>query len=261
LLWRISGKQMAKPSYLFGTMHLICRSDYIWTAAMTTSLDKSEKVCFEMDLDDTNVMVEATSGLIDSTGKKLSDYFTPTQYELLKQYVKDSVGIDISYMEHMKPVALQTLLSAQNSICSDAVSYEDSIMKIAQAAHKEILGLEEAREQLTALESIPTDTVIKELIDIAEHKDDNSETEYKQMVTAYKAQDLAALYKIMIDSKELQEEMGIFLDDRNKRWIPRMTDKMRDSSVFFAVGAGHLWGNNGVISLLRYAGYQVEAVH
>jgi uncharacterized protein YbaP (TraB family) len=75
LLWRITGKQMTKPSYLFGTMHLICRSDYVWTPAMGASLDKSEKVCFEMDLDDNNVMVEATSGLIDSTGKKLSDYF------------------------------------------------------------------------------------------------------------------------------------------------------------------------------------------
>jgi uncharacterized protein YbaP (TraB family) len=65
----------------------------------------------------------------------------------------------------------------------------------------------------------------------------------------------------MNDSKELQEEMGIFLDDRNKKWIPRMADKMNRSSIFFAVGAGHLWGDNGVITLLRNAGYNVEAVH
>jgi len=30
--------------------------------------------------------------------------------------------------------------------------------------------------------------------------------------------------------------------------------------VFFAVGAGHLWGDDGTISLLRKQGYKVEAV-
>jgi len=39
-----------------------------------------------------------------------------------------------------------------------------------------------------------------------------------------------------------------------------MNDKMQRSSVFFAVGAGHLWGDNGVISLLRKDGYTVQPV-
>src|SRR4051812_9940427 len=43
LLWRISGKHLAKPSYLFGTMHLICRQDFIWTDKMKEGLTKSEK--------------------------------------------------------------------------------------------------------------------------------------------------------------------------------------------------------------------------
>jgi uncharacterized protein YbaP (TraB family) len=86
------------------------------------------------------------------------------------------------------------------------------------------------------------------------------DSEYTAMVSAYKSQDLPALYKQMEDSKDLQNELGVFLDDRNKRWIPRMENKMKGNSVFFAVGAGHLWGNNGVINLLRKAGYKVEAV-
>jgi len=31
LLWRVSGNGLSKPSYLFGTMDLICPNDYIWT--------------------------------------------------------------------------------------------------------------------------------------------------------------------------------------------------------------------------------------
>jgi len=35
---------------------------------------------------------------------------------------------------------------------------------------------------------------------------------------------------------------------------------MEQRPVFFAVGAGHLLGENGIIQLLRNAGYRVEAV-
>ena len=80
------------------------------------------------------------------------------------------------------------------------------------------------------------------------------------MVTAYRQQDLPALYKMITQSKELGDDLDAFLDTRNKKWIPRMNEKMKSGSVFFAVGAGHLWGNVGVISLLRKDGYMVEAV-
>ena len=80
------------------------------------------------------------------------------------------------------------------------------------------------------------------------------------MIAAYKAQDLAALYKQVKDSKELGDNLGTFLDERNKKWVPRMT-KIMTQPTFFAVGAGHLWGDQGVISLLKSAGYSVSPVH
>ena len=61
-------------------------------------------------------------------------------------------------------------------------------------------------------------------------------------------------------SKSAGNDLDAFLDERNKKWIDRMTDKMEQKSVFFAVGAGHLWGINGVINLLRKNGYTVVPV-
>ena len=259
LLWRISGKELSKPSYLFGTIHMICKDDYLWTEKMKTTLDKSDKVCFEMDLDDNTVMMQVATGLIDHSGKKLRDYFTPDQYTLIAKYVKDSAGMDIAMFESMKPVALQTMIATKSSMCDNQVSYEDQIMQTAIKDKKEILGLEEPKEQLDALESIPTDSVIKELMDVvANNKSDDAE--YTQLISAYKNQDIPALYKIITATKELGEDMGVFLDERNKKWIARMENKMKPSSVFFAVGAGHLWGNNGVINLLRTQGYKVEPI-
>jgi uncharacterized protein len=257
LLWRISGKQLTKPSFLFGTIHMICASDYLWTQKMQESLTKSEKVCFEMDLDDPTVMMEVATGLLDKSGKKLEDYFTPEQYTLLSRYIKDSLGMDIAMFAQMKPVALQSIIGTAGLNCPNPVSYEDSIMKTAVKDKKEILGLEEPQEQLDVLESMPVDSVIKELMDqIANVKENDSQ--YTQLIKAYKEQDLPGLFTLITSSKDLGDEMGLFLDDRNKKWISRISDKMKHASVFFAVGAGHLYGRNGVINLLRKQGYTVE---
>jgi uncharacterized protein YbaP (TraB family) len=260
LLWRISGKQLQKPSYIFGTIHLICPNDYLWTRAMKESLDKSDKVCFEMDLDDPTLMMQIATGLVDRSGKTLEDYFTPAQYILTKNYVRDSLGMDVSMFARMKPIALESILLRNSAGCPDAISYEDTIMKTAQAAGKEILGLELAKDQLDVLETIPADSVIKDLMEEIQHTGKRDDKEFRQLTEAYKKQDLPALYLLIKNSKDLSDGLNKFLDDRNKKWIPRMTGKMGKSSVFFAVGAGHLWGDKGVIRLLKNQGYKVEAI-
>ncbi len=257
LLWQISGNGLDKPSYIFGTIHMICRSDYLWTSIMKKSFDKSEKICLEMDMDDMNVMMKATSGIMDNTGKKLSEYFTPEQYKLLRKYVKDSLGMNISDMEMMKPVILQTLMAARSTYCDDAVSYEDNIMKGAQTQKKEILGLEAPEDQLKVLESIPIDSIIKGVMDEVTNVSNDGD-EYKKLVDAYKSQDIAGLHKMIVESGEFGANTDVFIDDRNKKWMVVMPGMMNSSSIFFAVGAGHLWGQNGVISLLKQKGYKVE---
>ncbi len=257
LLWRINGKNLSRPSYLFGTIHLICAKDFLWTGKMQESFNKSEKVCFEMDLDDAGAMMRASMGLMENGGKKLKEYFNDDQYRILEKYVHDSLGMDIGMFEQMKPVALLSMIGTSGVSCENAVSYEDSIMQIAQAGNKEIWGLEDPKEQLDALATLPIDTVIKQIIDAIQNNV-SDEKEFNELISAYKAQDLPALYKLLNNSKELKDDLAVFLDDRNKKWIPRMTDKMNTNSVFFAVGAGHLYGPNGVIALLRKDGYTVE---
>ena len=259
LLWRISGKGLTKPSFLFGTIHLICKSDYLWTDKMQQSLAASEKVCFELDMDDNTMLAAVAIGFRDTTGKQLKDYFTAEQYQALKKFVKDSMQMSIALFQNMKPVMLQSMMQMSVADCKDPISYETNIMKTAASDHKEILGLEDPSEQISALESMPDEAVIKELLDGITGFT-QSKREYKLMVEAYKRQDLPALYETITGKAGLGVHIGVFLDDRNKRWIARMTPKMERNSIFFAVGAGHLWGNNGVINLLLQAGYTVEPV-
>jgi len=259
LLWRISAKNGGKPSYLFGTIHLLCPDDYLWTEAMKASLKSCKEVCFEMDMDDPQVLMAASSGMMATDGKQLKDYFTAEQYAKLAAFTKKELDLDLSGMQQMKPVVLQTLFITKAVSCVMPVSYEANIMEEAKKDGKEVVGLEAAAEQLAVLNSMPDDSVVAGLMQLTDSFQASKE-EYAQMLNAYKKQDLPALYQQINASKELGDEMGVFLDDRNVKWIPRMQEKMKGQPVFFAVGAGHLWGDHGVITLLRKAGYRVEPV-
>ena len=259
LLWRVTGNNLTKPSFLFGTIHLICPDDYLWTEKMRSSLDRAEKVCFELDISDPDVMMQVVAGMTDNTNKKLYDYFTTEQYKLLSRYVKDSLNMDVASFEKMKPIMLESFISATKINCANPISYEDSIMKTAQAAGKKIMGLEEPKEQIVDLEHIPVETVIKYLLEDIQSTT-KIDTEYMHLVAAYKQQDLPGLYTLITNSSDLENEKGVLLDARNRKWTSRIMDKMEVASVFFAVGAGHLYGPLGVIALLRKKGFTVEPI-
>lgn len=259
LLWRISSKDMKKSSYLFGTIHLICKEDYLWTSAMARALKTSTEVCFEMDMDNPSLLLETATGMIDNSGKKLKDYFTEEQYQKLEKYISDSLHMDISMFQQMKPAALQSIFSLKAVDCAIPVSYEGNIMDEAKKQKKLITGIEDAYEQLALFDSIAIDTVIKDIVSMVENHSD-SKKEYRELVLAYKKQDVPKLYAIIEESKQLGDNLDAFLDLRNQKWIERMIEKMDQNSVFFAVGAGHLWGDKGLITLLRQAGYIVTPV-
>jgi uncharacterized protein YbaP (TraB family) len=161
--------------------------------------------------------------------------------------------------QQMKPAALQSLFATRAVACSNPVSYEANIMDEAKKLKKNITGLEEASEQLALFDSMPQDSIVSDLVKMA--RDYSKErTEFNRMLAAYKKQDLQALHQIIEESRTSSDDLNAFLDERNKKWIERMEGKMEQQPVFFAVGAGHLPGENGIIQLLRNEGYSVEPV-
>ncbi|HEY5392984.1 MAG TPA: TraB/GumN family protein, partial [Hanamia sp.] len=66
--------------------------------------------------------------------------------------------------------------------------------------------------------------------------------------------------KALTESDDFGSEKydDLLLKDRNKNWVEQLNTIMKRESVFVAVGAGHLVGENGLVSLLRKEGYTVE---
>lgn len=258
LLWKITGHGLKQPSYLFGTLHIICPSDYVWTKAMQHALTSAKKVAFEMDMDDPALQSQMTSGMMLEQGKTLKDFYSEADYQKLTDYAAEN-NIPIAMLQSFKPFALVSFLYAKVVACSVPSSYEGNIADIAHEQHKEIVGLESVQDQVNVIETMNEDSTAQSVLDMLENID-SFKTQYNQMLALYKEQALPGLYQMILESPDYKDDLNTLLFDRNAKWISKIEQLAKAQSTFIAVGAGHLWGDKGVIALLRKQGYTVTPV-
>ncbi|OJV52968.1 MAG: hypothetical protein BGO31_04225 [Bacteroidetes bacterium 43-16] len=264
LLWRISGNGLSKDSYLFGTMHKICEKDYFWTDTMKKYFHRSEQVCFEIDLDNPFLLFSTIKGIRSSNGRTLKDLFTPQDFTKLARYFKRANGLDIMLFNEVKPSVLMLLLETDYVNCATFKSYEEEIKKEARKFHKPISGLETVEEQFAAVADATDKEVVSYVMNIVNGKylrDKSHLMIYARITSLYKKQDIRELYDIIsLDTTVLFDKKEMILDFRNKNWIPKFNTYSKDKSVFYAVGAGHLAGETGLINLLRKEGYTLSPI-
>lgn len=262
LLWKISGKNLPAPSYLFGTIHLICPDKFFWTTAMQEAFDTCKQLAEEVNLRDTAEIMQIQKGTLLPQGKKLQDYFTKEEFDEIIAFAKDSIGMAAAAMvlPLIKPNIALMLLSLKTGIkCKgETVSYDVRLADWAVASGKKIKGLETAHEQMDAINSVDPDSSIQRILRLVRHPD-NSVKEYEDLLQAYLHQDLHSLNKFMISSMAASD-LNVMLYERNKKWIGRIEKLIHQQSTFIAVGAGHLGGAKGVISLLKKEGYMAEPI-
>ena len=249
LLWCISGNGLSQPSFLFGTEHLICTDNYVWKSYMQECFARCKKLCTELDLSNASLPSQIANIRIDETRKELRSYYKSDDYQVVRRYFLDSIGKDLDTMQHYNPFFLQAIVIVKIAHCDSIVSYELRLMQKARSAGMKITGLETVKDQSDAIDSTSPESAARYLL-LAAAAENAAIYEYNKMQTDYNTEDIQALYNMM-------RGMTSVLDNRNKKWIPEIKKMIHSNSVFFAVGAGHLWGDQGVISLLRNEGYSV----
>ncbi len=260
LLWEVTGNGIRKPTYLFGTFHLMCKDDIRIGTNLKSIIQHADEVYFEMDLDDPANTFGALLVMNMKDGKRLRDFYTPDQYEKLSAFFKDSLNTPFSMMERMKPLFLQALLYPKLLACSKTTGMEEELMKLAKAHGKEIKGFETIAFQASVFDSIPYDVQAKELLKSIDSIQYYQE-EFDSLVNIYRTQDLTKMEEAMKSSMFADSSMNSFLlDQRNINWVEIMQPILQEKGLFIAVGAGHLPGKMGVLNLLRQKGYTVRPV-
>jgi uncharacterized protein len=263
LCWEISGNGLSKPSYLFGTIHLIPKKDLIISKNAKKAFESCNTLAMEVDLEmDKETKEKVAKSTFIEDNKSLEDILTKEQWEYLQKYLKDSAdmsGIKVTLFKRIKPFYFSSLILKE--MLHDEESYEETFAKMADKKKMKKVGLELVTEQLAILDSVPMDQQIKALMDgISNGK--SPKREYQRLIEIYKNQDLNGMSLMMKEeAPSIDQFEERFLNRRNRNWVPKIEQLASENATFFAVGAAHLGGEQGVISLLRKKGYTVKPIY
>lgn len=266
LLWKVTGKGI-KPSYVFGTIHMIAADDFFWDKSMQKAFKKTKKLVMEMDMSQQMAMAMQMMKLAPMKGgETLKDLISEEDYKIIETYFNEEAKSPQAKMtfgmaQNWQPMLLQSLLYME-MIDGPVKAYEMELTAKAKEADMAFGGLETVADQMAVFNSIPYKEQAKGLLEMIQNlkKGEGGENEFAKMVAFYKQQDVDGMLEAMqgdLDEMGNQEDM---LDNRNLKWIPQIVETSKETPTFYAVGAGHLGGEKGVIRLLRKEGYKVTPV-
>lgn len=264
LLWKVSGNGLQKPSYLFGTIHLLCEQDAVLSVNMKNAIRDVDEIYFEVDMDNIFEMLGAIGKMKMNGDTTLKDLLNKDEYIKVKSYFETKGAmLPFATLETFKPILAASTLEQGSLPCENTAMMEQVIMDEAKQYKKKINGLETMSYQAGILDSIPYKLQAKQLLDYINDagSDSKEDKQLKEMFDAYKEQDLTKLEKLMVETDAgMAGFTDIMLFHRNQNWVKKLKDLMPEKSLMVAVGAGHLPGEKGVINLLRKEGYKVEPV-
>lgn len=280
LLYKISGNNLPRPSYIIGTHHLANVGFVNKIKGVNDALTNTEQVYGELIWDnmtnaDSVAYMKQQMTLPD--GKTLKDVLSTEQYAKLNAYLKSAMQADLNnpivqaQMGKLTPLAMViqlTILSYMTKHIGefDPTSTFDQYFQAQAKKNKEYVGgLETVAFQAKVLYgSMPLQRQLVMLECFLDHTAFMEEMAEK-MSEAFYAQDLNAL-KAAQDEKlnnscdNTPEEDNLLIYNRNVDWLKKMPAIMAKAPTFFVVGALHLPGDKGVLDGLRKLGYTVEGM-
>lgn len=259
LLWKIEGPNIKSDSYLFGTIHMIAKSEFYYPKKLSKIVDKTDQVVLEIaDLNP----VTAMQYIVLKQGS-FFDYFNEAQIDTILFWAKTEAGMDEAKfrftMSQLKPFAV-VQLATQMSIKVPTESYELTIQSQAKAQNVPLLGLETIEDQIGIFDRMDS-TEQANLVMESIRNYAKSDSLMNEMQSLYLKQNVDRMYQFITESDgSIQDMSAELLDKRNQNWIPLISEFIQTKDTFIAVGAGHLGGPNGVLRLLEKAGYTLTPV-
>lgn len=286
LIFRISGSGLKEPSYILGTVHFMSGKMLDSIPAFLEAETQCRQLYVEYDITDKQGMqdiqeqgMQITSlpdsiTILDVLGKEKAEVLNGRMQEVFKLNLNDSTSKSLL---HFQPVIFTNMfiLSATLELLKKYPSLkQNDIMDavcVTRARSREwnigqldqfILDKDSLQKrQQTLSQSI--DAQVDSLMSFLDRWDTwkaSTEKDFEQaerMQEYWRQGDYKGFEEILTPETVKNKEL---FEQRNKKWLPTMTEAMHIAPTLFAFGAGHLVGTDGIISMLRKAGYKVEQV-
>ena len=266
LLWKVSGNGLKKPSYLFGTHHLIEKEKIPDFDKILAIVPQVDVVVGEMDL--SNMLGMQLKMLKECMMKDttLNDLLNAEDYMLVNDQFKQVVGMKLDKLRKMKPMMLSALYEVKlymgyYNLKKEPESVDLVLQKAGKKAKKKIVGLETIEQQMDILfNSMSLKRQAEVLVQSVKDKE-KSLNLIKQLNEAYINGDLKMMSQLSIQEEQMStEDKKILIENRNNNWVVKLKELMPLQSCFVAVGCMHLTDETGLIAQLEKAGYTVEGI-
>lgn len=260
-VWQVKGRD--NTLYLLGTIHMLPADEQL-ADSIQQAYQHARQLVMEVDMDDMDPAI--THHLMMELGRlppgkslfALLDAETRRQLQI----TADTLGIDSQLLTRFQPW-LAAITLEQIQLTRMGFAAEGGIeMQLTQRAlqdHKAIQGLETLKQQLNLFAQMDMRTqqaYLRQTLDELQEPDED----LPALLQAWRTGNIPQLQILMRQSFDASPElMTRLLTERNQRWlqsIKSLLDKQSDDYLV-AVGALHLVGEQGLVSLLRQAGYQV----
>ncbi|WP_205510952.1 TraB/GumN family protein [Longitalea arenae] len=259
LLWRISGKGLKQPSYLFGTIHLTDKRLFKLGDSVYRAIEKTEGLAIEVNPDEMGAYY-INKAINEAEGAKLQELLSE------KDFKKYSNALAKKFKKPASEITTGDIVAAKNKWMSDYLekgempTFLDAYLyNIARRQGKWVGGVEDIADQAGLLDDLVDKTDIDMLLagDSSNLKK-AANNMMERMVEMYISQDLSGIESIGAGGSARVNDL--LLIKRNVKMARRIDSLTTLRTMFIAVGAAHLPGDSGVIHLLQSRGFTVEPV-
>jgi len=262
-LWRASlGRAHV---YLFGTIHLNPESVEWRTEAFEAAMAASDTTYFETPT--RGPQAEAVIARLvalhgAAVGKPLDEKLGPSRWSRFGR-LAGAYGLNAEAFRGSEPwlaiVALTTSALAASGFDSEN-AVDDFVASIAERERDKIAYLETPETHIAALASLDDDGFA--VFDDTLTETPRIKSEMDKMIESWGKGDISALEEVVLDPlRQTPRAYHAMFTARNQAWtahIKRLLEEDADS--FVAAGAGHMIGENGLVSLLRREGVRVDRI-
>lgn len=255
VLWKIEHSELKEPSYILGTLHMMCKDDFEISEKIIRTLRNVDALVLEINLSDPEEIKSMQESM--KNPKKISDELSKKQFEELDTLVTDVMGASLTNFDSYGLSILNIIMIQKMLPCKQIKSLDNELMLLATEKQKPIYSLEKVSEQMEIMKNAyPTAFALKQILLFESYKKD-----FNEAITAYKNEDISTTVNLISKDIYMDENATNLMQiNRNKNWIEKIPKMMNERSNLFAVGAAHLTDSYGIINLLREKGYTITPV-
>jgi len=266
-LWKVTGPK-GGVVYLLGTIHVGKADFYPLPSIIEDSFKKADTLIEEIDISEPGEAARVQRGLIEEggypNGDAINNHLSEATRSHLAAYVKKG-GLPEPAVAHMRPWLVSMLvvqLELKRMGFDPSYGLDRHFLEEARQSHKPIGALEDAGSQLELFNSLSEELqdslLLSSLVDMEKWADC-----FDLINQAWQSGDAAAMQEVITSSvrdyPQLEPLMTKLLDDRNNAMTTKIERFLQTPKTYFvAVGAGHLVGDQGILSQLRRKNFRVE---